>query len=632
MFVLFSLMLRLTGNDLLYAVEDDAVKQGELTPVKIDSQKNTLFGMQFFQQISSPQLSFTGGQVSVDYPLGPGDALGIYLGDKAQQFFEVRVSADGKIYIPTVGLFDVNGTTLEDLRTQLDKRLQRLYSNYIVDIMLLTPKQIRISVVGEVNMPGNYSLSSLHNVSDALMAAKGLAPQGSLRNIQLWRNDSLLTYIDLYDFLLRPASPEQLYLHDGDRIFVPVSRSAVQIDGQVYREHIYELSQQKQERLSDIIELAGGLRDAAYSEKIEISRMEADGRRSLYYINYHSITGNDNDTYNLPLRNNDRIHVYSILEKTNKETVAIYGEVKKPGEYNYEKNMRVSDLILKAGGVNRSAYMLEASVARVDPLQPFKPEQAPLAEIMDNPGSARDIQLEADDQVFIRRIPKWQVGPVVEVRGEVKFPGYYPIIKDSTTLSQIITNAGGLTDKANVQETRLFRATGPEIEDKEFARLKSMRRTEMSDREYDYFVMRQNSSEVSNIVVDFYKLLVKNDLHEDVFLENGDIIIVPEKPRVVMVTGRVGKEGGIVFKENANLDYYIGKAGGFAWDADSKHTKVILTSGDIKDDEDVKKFNPGDRIWVPRKPDRDYWKIFLDTMLVIAQIATVYIVIDSATN
>lgn len=628
--ILSFLTLCLPGIQDLFAAEKDTGKQEKLTPVKIDSQKNTLFGRQFFQFDAALQEIVTGGQVSPDYPLGPGDELGIYLGDKAQQFFEARVSADGKLYIPTVGLFDVNGISLENFRQQLDKRLQRLYSNYIIDIMLLAPKLIRISVAGEVNSPGNYTLSALHNVPDAIMAARGLAPQGSLRNIQLWRRDSLLTMIDLYDFLLKPQSPEQVYLHNGDRIYIPIMRSTVQVSGEVYREHVYELSLQKQERLSDVIELAGGLRETALSEKIELSRLEPDGRRSVCYIDYQSKPGYYDTANNLVLRNNDRIHVYSVLDKMTKETVAIFGEVKNPGEYDYEKNMRVSDLVLKAGGLTRSAFLLEAFVAKVAPLQPFEPVLTPLAEIMENTTANADVHLEADDQVFIRRVPKWQVGPVVEIRGEVQFPGFYPIIKDSTMLGEVIASAGGITEKANIRDATLYRVTEPAIEDKEFERLKTMRRTEMTDREYDYFVMRQNSADIKNIVVDFEKLLTSGEKQEDVYLENRDIINIPEKPRVVMVTGRVGKQGGIVYQEKASLDYYIDKAGGFAWDADSRHTKVILASGEIIDDEDVKKFSPGDRIWVPRKTDRDYWKIFLDIMLVAAQIATVYLVIDSA--
>ncbi|MBN2412758.1 SLBB domain-containing protein [candidate division KSB1 bacterium] len=608
---------------------DSITGQETLSPETNDLNKK-LFGIQFFDQFSIKQSESTGGDVSSDYPLGPGDVLGIYLGDKAQQHFEVRVSADGKIYVPTVGLFNVYGMTMEEFKFQLDKRLERLYSNYIVDVMLITPKQVRISVVGEVKAPGNYSLNALNTALDAVLYAKGPTEDGSLRNIQLYRKDSLITNIDLYDYLLKSKNPQKLYLQNRDRIFVPVLKNMVEVSGEVYRTKIFELLSHKRERLSDLIQLASGFRDMALLEKIELSRLNPDGHRSVYYYDYRKIEKDINSAENVYLQNNDQVHVYSILDRVHKQIVSIYGEVKNPGEYDLEKNLRVSELVLKAGGLTRSAFLLEAEVAKVDPQKPFKISRLELDSVLKGEAPEQDVLLEADDQVFIRRIPQWEVGPLVEIKGQVRFPGFYPIVKDSTFLSQVIKNAGGLTEKANISEAKLFRYSEPVIEDKEFERLKEMRRNEMSEHEYDYFVMKQNSRDVNNIVVDFMKLLTRGDKKEDIILKTGDIIFIPEQPSVVMVTGRVSKNGGIIYKENADFDYYIKKAGGFTWDADSKHTKIIKVTGEIKDDEDVEKFSPGDRIWVPRKPDRDFWRIFRDTMLVAGQLATIYLVIEGA--
>ena len=98
-----------------------------------------------------------------------------------------------------------------------------------------------------------------------------------------------------------------------------------------------------------------------------------------------------------------------------------------------------------------------------------------------------------------------------------------------------------------------------------------------------------------------------------------------------MVSGRVARSGGVVYKENTDLSYYIEKAGGYAWDADKRKTKVIKANGEIVDDEDVDVLQPGDRIWVPRK-DRDLWQTFQDVMTTLSQIATIYLVIRTARN
>ncbi len=144
--------------------------------------------------------------------------------------------------------------------------------------------------------------------------------------------------------------------------------------------------------------------------------------------------------------------------------------------------------------------------------------------------------------------------------------------------------------------------------------------------------MEQNSADVREVNVDFSKLMVLGDKSEDVILEDGDIINIPRSPRVVLVTGRVAKPGGVLYEEKASLKYYLAKAGGYSWDADGDRTKVIKVTGEIIDDEDVRSFSPGDRIWVPRKPDRNYWQIFRDTILVAGQVATIYLVIHTATQ
>ncbi len=591
-----------------------------------------LFGRHFFTaQIGGESLS-PGLAISTDYQLGPGDQLLVFLGGKAQQQFEVTVSADGQVLLPTVGVFPVLGQSLAQFRQALDERLKRLYSNYSIDVMLTVPKSIRVSVIGEVNSPGNYTLSALNTVLDAMIRAQGLTERGSLRDIQVFRGDSLLAHVDLYDFLLKPQGTASVFLQGGDQIFVPVRKSQVEVTGEVYRQAIYELNPIKKERFTDLIALAGGLTDLAFTPKIELSRMRADGTLEVCYLDYHKVQDEPASPENVVLQNGDRLHVFSKLDQVPKQIVTIHGEVKNPGEYEYEANMRVSDLILKAGSLTRSAYLLQAEVAKVDPNSSVKPMQVSLAAVLNGTDSTQDILLEADDHVFVRRIPDWQVGLIVEVRGEVKFPGNYPIVKDSTKLSDVLRQAGGFTPEALIGEAKLIRRREPVLEDKEFERLKSLTKDEMSNLEYEYFVMKQNTADVSEVNVDFYRLMVQGDKSEDVVLEDGDIIHIPRSPRVVMVSGRVAKPGGVLYEANASLKYYITKAGGYSWDADGDRTKVIKVTGEIIDDEDVQTFSPGDRIWVPRKPDRNYWQIFRDTILVAGQVATIYLVIRTATK
>ena len=216
----------------------------------------------------------------------------------------------------------------------------------------------------------------------------------------------------------------------------------------------------------------------------------------------------------------------------------------------------------------------------------------------------------------------------VEVKGEVNFPGIYAITKDSTTLSEIVDKAGGFTDEALIREASLIRQSVRNPIDKEFERLMNLTPDQMSKSEYQYLVMRQNSQDIGQVVVDFYKVCMLKNKTDDVILEDGDIITIPKAPRVVYVTGRVGKPGGVLFKPSENIKYYLNRAGGATWDAKVRGTKVTKITGQILDDEDVKKLEAGDIIWVPRKSDRDWWVLFSQTIAIIAQIATVYIVVD----
>ncbi|MBN1999826.1 SLBB domain-containing protein [candidate division KSB1 bacterium] len=610
------------------ATSDREIHDEFITEEKSSELELPFFGSQLFNQSSVFNSNVAGGSLPENYLLGPGDRLGVYLGGKTGEHFELVISSDGKVYLPQAGVFFAQGMTLPQFQKQLDGWLSGYFSNYNVNVMLITPKIVRVNVVGEVHTPGNFSLSALNTVLDAVLCAKSTTEIGSFRDIQVYREGEPFVRVDLYDFLLCPDKRTEIFLQNDDRIYVPVRQEQISVTGEVFRPAAFELCPWKEERLSDILILAGDMKDIAYKPKIELSRLTADGRRVLHFYDFDSLSQTPQDFYNPVLKNNDRVHVYSILDQLPERIVTIHGEVKKPGEYALEENMHVGDLILRAGSLTRRAYLPEAQVSKVDPKQPAITSTINLEKALSGDPN-HNILLEADDHVFIRRIPEWLVGPLVTLSGEINFPGVYTIIKDSTTLSEIIHQAGGFTDEAHLREAKLIRRHQPEVEDKEFERLKAMTREQMSDLEYEYFVMRQNNAEVREIVLDFERLFKEGDPSQDVILKEGDVIQVPRAVRVVLVTGRISKPGGILYAPGAGIRYYIDKAGGYSWDAHPRRTKVIKASGEIMDDQDVDQLQPGDRIWVPRKPDRDYWQIFRDIMLVAGQLATVYLVIQN---
>jgi protein involved in polysaccharide export with SLBB domain len=634
--LLFSGFSRIIGQEVAIPPQHVTSPPGnQAIPPKISQQASpelSIFGHNLFALPEGLRREAMGGGMMFpgNYRLGTGDRLAIYLLGKIQQNFDVIVNVEGKIFIPTVGVFYVADLTISEFQTFLEKRLAKYYDNFSLSLMLIEPKHIPVMVVGDVNRPGKYFLNALNTVLDAVILAGGPTSNGSLRNIQVHRQDRLIITIDLYQFLMKGDFQSEMFLQQYDKILVPLIEDIVTINGEVKRQAKFELRLGGNERLSDLIYLAGGFKDLAYLDRIEISRMRANGEREVFYVDYNEILESDSCQSNFLLKNNDRVHVFSILEQTHPKYVYIHGEVKLPGKYSLEENLHVRDLILKAGNLTRSAYILECEVAKIDPKTPTRFNKINLQEILTNSQSRDNILLEEDDRLFIRQIPEWEVGLTIEVTGEVQFPGKYAITKDSTTLGEIIEKAGGFTAEALIRDASLIRRSSKITIDKEFERLKQLTRDQLSDTEYQYLVMRQNSQDIGQIVVDFYKLCIRKDKSEDVILEDGDIINVPRAPRVVYVTGRIGKPGGILFSPREDIKYYLKKAGGTTWDAKARGIKVVKVTGEIIDDENVKKLEPGDIIWVPRKPDRDWWEFFRQTIAIVAQLATVYIVLDRA--
>ncbi len=583
------------------------------------------YGYDFFAAPREP-LASASGRLPPDYLLGSGDQLGVYLTGKiAEEFPPVIVNVEGKVFLRSVGVLPVQGLTIGDFKAALTERLSSLYDNFNVEVLLIAPKTVQVSVAGEVFRPGRYALSALNSVFDALSISQGAKLGGSLRDIQLYRNGSFYASIDLYDFLMNQVPDQEMLLHNGDRIFVPLVEKAVAVFGEVKRPGIYELHPGKEATLADAINLAGGLTDVALPERIELSRLNERGQRTLLSASLEASASAP-----LRLQNNDRIRVFSKLKQQPERIVSIYGAVATPGQYLLEENMHLSDLLYRAGNLTRDAYLLEAEVAKIDPKLPPAVVTVNLGQLLN--GRDDDILLEEDDQVFIRTIPQWEVGPTVEVRGEVMFPGYYPISKDSTYLSDIMDHCGGFTDDALIRESKLIRRSAKLELDREYERLKEMTRDQMTELEYDYMVMKENTRDLGQIVVDFFKVVVERDRSQDVLLEDGDIIEIPKTPLVVGVTGRVAKPGGVLYKPGKKFNYYIEGAGGFAWDARKHKSKVIKVSGEIVDDEDAKELVAGDIIYVPRKRETNYWEIFRQTILVVAQIATIVLVIQNTQN
>ncbi|MBK9099566.1 MAG: SLBB domain-containing protein [bacterium] len=235
-----------------------------------------------------------------------------------------------------------------------------------------------------------------------------------------------------------------------------------------------------------------------------------------------------------------------------------------------------------------------------------------------------DILLQNKDHVVIRKIPEYLIDHYVQINGYVRFPGWYKINKNETSLKQIIEEAGGFLQDASLIEASLTRKMDVEETDPEFERLKLIPIENMTEDEYDYLKAksRQHSGRV---VVDFVKLFKQNDMLENILLHKDDIINVPEKKDYIIMLGQFVNPGKIVYEPSLTIQDYISLAGGFGWRALEGDVRIIKAkTGEWIDADDVDKLEAGDTIWAPEDPPGPkFWDVFTDALTVVAQLAAI---------
>jgi protein involved in polysaccharide export with SLBB domain len=374
------------------------------------------------------------------------------------------------------------------------------------------------------------------------------------------------------------------------------------------------------DRVSMVIDQAGGFLPEASQRNIEVKRADST-TVAADLLRFIVIGDLDDNPY---VRDGDVVAVPARLD-----SVGIFGAVSEEGYYELRQGDRISDLVALAGGLVKDVYLEEAELVRYqEDGKTTRKIVIDLAEIMENKHGQQDLPLQSEDVLLVRHIPGWHPEHLVEVQGEVYFPGVYSIEKNQTTLSQVIQRAGGFKPEASLAEAKLVRTEYEETLDPEFERLKKMLVADMSEEEYEYFKIRSRQQR-GLVVVDFEKLFLLNDTSQDVILQKGDVIQVPPVRKTVNVSGQVNNPGAILFTPGKAFEYYISQAGGYNWNARKGKVRVIKGStGQWLKPEKVKRLEPGDTIFVPEKPERDYWAFFKDVMRVSAEIATVVLVIQ----
>ena len=396
--------------------------------------------------------------VGPDYVLGPGDGLSIELWGGVSQRLQRVVDREGRVALPEAGSIQVTGRTLGEVQQLVQSVLRTEFRDEQADVALARLRTVRVYVVGDVQRPGAYDVSSLSTPLNALYEAGGPTSQGSLRLLRHFRGQQLVEEIDVYDLLLHGVRSGMQRLQAGDTILVPPLRGEVTVEGMVRRPAIYELNHEG--NLAEALELAGGVLNSGTLRHIEVERVVAHESRTMLKLDVPESSKPDDVAQaleNFKVQDGDKIRISPIVAYSEK-TVYLDGHVFHPGKYAYKDGMRVTDLIASFNDVLPEPAKGHAEIIRLNP-----PDYTPQV-IAFNLGDAlagkeQDVALKPFDTVRVFGRYDFEDPPVVTVSGEVRFPGER-ITNGATHLRDAIYLAGGVTRDAQLSDAQIFRHTG----------------------------------------------------------------------------------------------------------------------------------------------------------------------------
>jgi protein involved in polysaccharide export with SLBB domain len=416
-----------------------------------------IFGYNMFEgtpESFSPVLEAT---PPPDYRLGPGDNVLVNVWGRVDMQLDLTVDREGKVFIPKAGEIIAWGMTMDEFKHRVDNRLSSIYSDYQFSVSLGKIRRIKIFVYGEVKRPGGFTTSSLATLFNALYLAGGPTRTGSLRTIKHIRNNKVLAQIDFYRFLLKGDNSQDSKLESGDVIFVPVVGPLVRISGQVKRPAIYEIV--GGERITDMVQLAGGATAEAFLEKTSIDRVAKDDSRIIQDVDLSEgqVTSDSNAfaQSNLRLQDGDRLWVPSIYDMR-KNTIHLMGNVKHPGIFGLSDSMKISDLIDHGEQFKRDTYFKRANLFRTFPDQTREVYPVDLEQILAGNDST-DFLLMDKDSLVIYSQKDIRRDMMVSIHGAVRRPGMYEYF-EGMRLSDLVFLAGNPLKQSYLLQAEIARA------------------------------------------------------------------------------------------------------------------------------------------------------------------------------
>ncbi len=414
------------------------------------------FGMEMFRNTSNqPDVIPMDLPVGPDYVVGTGDSLSIDLWGSVSQRLVRLVDREGRIALPETSPLLVTGKSLSEVQLDVQHALRSAFRDVSADVSLSRLRTVRVYVVGEVDQPGAYDISSLSTPLNALFAAGGVTPRGSLRALKHFRGKQLIEQVDAYDLLLHGIRSDLKRLENGDTLLVPPVGPEATVDGMVRRPAVYELLDETS--LAEVLELAGGILPTAALRHIEVQRLEAHEKRTMLTLDLTASTDPDELSKQLQafkVQDGDQVHIFPIAAY-NEDAIYLQGHVLRPGRYSYKSGMKLTDIVSSYADLLPEPAPHYAEIIRLN-APDFHPtiESFDISAALANPASAPALKPLDTVRIFSRY--DFEPPPEVWVGGEVHRPGSYRT-SGQGHLRDAIYLAGGITADAALDSAQLFR-------------------------------------------------------------------------------------------------------------------------------------------------------------------------------
>lgn len=404
--------------------------------LQLDKKKKKVFGRDMFTNKNlsfEPNMNIATPQT---YRLGPGDVVFVDIYGASQKSVQGTISPDGYLTIEGFGPVQIGGLTVSQANAQVKSQLGKRYSSSKIRLSVGQTRTITVNIMGEVKKPGTYTLSAFATVFNALYLAGGISDLGTLRNIKVYRNGTLISTIDAYDFILNGQSAGNVRLTDNDVISVGAYDCLVNISGKVKRPMYYEMK--KNETMGSLLRYSGGFAGDAYTKSVRV--MRKNGRQySIYNVN-------EFDMSSFRIADGDSVLVDSVIPRY-ENMVELKGAVFRPGMYQVGDEINsVRSLIEAAEGVTEDAFTNHAVMHRMKANRTLEVISVDIEGILT--GRVADIPLQSEDVLFVPTRQDVMEEQTLTIHGEVQYPGTY-VYAENETLEDFILQAGGLKEAAS---------------------------------------------------------------------------------------------------------------------------------------------------------------------------------------